>query len=652
MKEILEYQYKNRFLWAPFLMAFGAALYFGLDFEPVFHFPILITLLCGAIIYKNKNIFVRIFALFLFGFFYAMSFTHIIDTPKIKDSFGYTDVIGTIKNIDFTSDSTRVILSVPPKQFTFDETKENINLRITLKNNNDAINIGNKISGPIKAFNVPAKHVPSSFDYARWMYFSDISGNGFFKEYKIIKSDENKNNLRTYIHNQANSKLTDALVLGYKQVLPKSESEIWKSVGVAHVWSISGFHMTLVGGWLFVLFYLLFRSIPYITKRIPAKYPSLICAWFGLMLYLCVSGISVATIRAFLMATLIFAATLFGRSVFSLRNAALVFLVIFMINPFFVMNAGFQLSFAAVFGLLWFYEGKEYLKRDALHKTLNTLYITFMTAFIASIFTLPFIIAHFGYIPIYTLLGNVIILPIFSFAIMPLIVIGTICAMFGNYFVIDITNVIYNWALTTAKHIADLPYANLQMPQISNTALLLSIFGLMCLVLIAKPDSKNFIKRNINYILCLIFMLTAITMTTSKTKPLFYSTTDNELVGFVVNGKLKFNKSKSSKHFFAFNAWREINNEKPTTKNERYKCEHGFCVYKTEKWKLVYMQTFTAVMNHIEKTCRDNSVDFIVSPFKIRAPKCHAKILHHGLLIDKDGKIIKFANQRPWHSRH
>jgi ComEC/Rec2-related protein len=410
--------------------------------------------------------------------------------------------------------------------------------------------------------------------------------------------------------------------------------------------------MTLVGGWLFLLFYLLFRSIPYITKRIPAKYPALVCAWFGLILYLCISGISVATIRAFLMATLIFAATLFGRSVFSLRNAALVFLVIFIINPFFVMNAGFQLSFAAVFGLLWFYEGKEYIKRDVLHRIFHTLYMIFVTTFIASIFTLPFIIAHFGYIPVYTLLGNIVILPIFSFAIMPLIMIGTICALFGNYSVIDITNIIYDWALMIAKHITDLPYANLKMPYISNTVLLISIFGLMCMVLIAKPDSKNFIKRNINYVLCVCCVFCAIIISCTQTKPLFYSTTDNELVGFVVNGKLKFNKAKSSKHFFAFNSWRKFNNEKLSDKNERYKCDHGFCIYKTEKWTLVYMQTFTTVINHIEETCRDKSVDFIVSPFKIKAPKCHAKILHDGLLIDKNGKITKFANRRPWHNQH
>lgn len=652
MKEILKYQYKNMFLWVPFIMAFGAALYFGLDFEPYFRFPVLITVLCMAIIYKNKNIFIRILALFLFGFFYAMSFTHIIDTPQIKDSFGYTNITGTVQDIDYTSDSTRVLLSVPSNKIKTNTTRKDVQIKITLKDDKNIINIGDEISGDLKTFHASSTYIPASFDFARWMYFSNISGTGIFKDYKITNKESSNKHIRDYIHNKSNSMLTDTLVLGYKKALPDNESQIWKSVGVAHVWSISGFHMTLVGAWLFALFYLLFRSIPCITKRIPAKYPSIVCAWFGLVFYLCISGISVATIRAFLMATLIFIATLFGRSMFSLRNASLAFLIIFIINPFFVMNAGFQLSFAAVFGLLWFFENKTYTKRTTINKILHTLYLSLMTAFIATIFTLPFTIAHFGYIPVYSLIGNIIILPIFSVAVMPLIMIGTIFALFGYHFLINITHNIYDFALTIAKHIADLPYANLNMPHISNIVLLLSIFGLMCLVLIAKPESKNFIKRNINYVLCIIFISVAITIVSTQQKPLFYSTPDNELVGFIVDGKLKFNKSKSSKHFFAFNTWHEFNNEPSNDKNERYKCDHGFCVYKTAKWKLVYMQTFTTVINNIEKTCRDKTTDFIVSPFKIHAPKCHAKILKDGILIYPNGKVTKFANHRPWHNQH
>lgn len=650
MKEILNYQYKNIFLWVPFLMAFGAALYFSCGTEPNFHFPILITCLLAIIVYKKNNLILRGIALFFFGFFYAMSFTHIINTPQIHNSFGEINISGTIKDIDYTTDKTRLTINIPIEQVNQNNSNKNINIRVSLLDAPENINIGDTINGNAILFHPSSRYVPDAFDFSRWAYFSNLSATGFFKDYEIIKSTKAQKHIRTHIHKTAHSFLTDSLVLGYKKTIPETESNIWKTIGVGHVWSISGFHMTLVGGWLFALFYLLFRLIPKITKRIPAKYPAMICAWIGLLFYLCISGISVATIRAFLMATLIGIATLFGRNILSLRNGALAFLIIFLINPFYVMTAGFQLSFAAVFGLLWFYQNKEYIKRTKINKFFHWIYLSFMTALIATIFTLPFIIAHFGYLPIYSLLGNIIILPIFSFAIMPLIMIGTILSLFGNHFIINTTNQVYDFALSIAKYITDLPYANVSMPHVSNTVLILSIFGLLFLILTVKPDSKKWFIKNINYVLCAVFISGATIIYTTRQKPLFYATSDHELVGFVVNNELQFNHAKMSKHYFAFDSWYEFNNEEIKTHNKRYKCDHGFCVYKTKNWNLVYMQNFMATFNNIENVCEDKNVDYIVSTFKISAPNCHGKILNDGLLIYPNGKIRKIINRRPWHN--
>ena len=650
MKEILNYQYKHIFLWMPFVMAFGAAWYFSIGTEPNFNFPLIITLLCGAIFFRYKNILIRAICIFFFGFFYAMSFAHIIDTPQIKDSFGFVNISGVVKNIDYTTDNMRVFLSVPAQEIGSNLPHKNINIRISLPKDSAPVNIGDTISGNAKLFRPSAKYVDDSFDFARWAYFANLSATGFFQNYEIEHPEIQSMNLRTYIHEKAHSVLTDTLVLGYKKMLPEKENKIWKTVGVGHVWSISGFHMTLVGGWFFAFFYLIFRCFTKLTRRVPAKYPALICAWVGLVGYLCISGISVATVRAFLMATLIGIATLLGRSVFSLRNGALAFLIIFLINPFFVMNAGFQLSFAAIFGLLWFFKDKTYEKRSGFKRLSYNLYLSLMTAIIATAFTLPFIIAHFGYIPAYSLLGNLVVLPMFSIAIMPLIMVGTIFTLFGNHYLINLTNEIYEFALHIAEHISNLPFASLTMAFVPNFALILSTLGFLFLILVVKPDVKNILVRNINYCLCICCISTAIIITATRPRPLFYSTDDNQLVGFVVDNKLKFNKAKSSAHYFAFNSWREFNNEAQQDKNEKYKCNHGLCVYKTDKWNLVYMQNFTAIMNNIEKVCTDTSVDYVVSTFTIKSSKCHAKLLRKGLIIYPNGHIKEIINQRPWHN--
>jgi len=652
MKEFWGNQYKNLFLWTPFIAAFGGALYFSLDNEPNFQLPILITILLVAVIFKNKSICIRAIALFLFGFFYSMSFTHIINTPQIQNSVGEVSISGTIKDIDFTSESTRLFLQIPMNQISdkYPDNK-NVNIRISLKDFHAPINIGDTISGKAMLFRPSPKYAPESFDFARWAYFSDLSGTGFFKDFDITPQQSDTNNIRTFIHNKSQSVLTDALVLGYKKSIPENERNIWQSIGLGHVWSISGFHMTLIGGWLFALFYFIFRLITPITKRIPAKYPGMICAWIWLLFYLTISGINVATVRAFLMTTLIFAAAILGRGILSLRNAALAFLIIFLINPFYVMTAGFQLSFAAIFGLLWFYNDKTYVKRRLLNRIGHILYLSLMTAVIATIFTLPFVIMHFGFVPLYGLIGNLIILPIFSFAIMPLVVLGTIFAIFGNNFLLHVADNIYNFALSVGKHIANLPYANINMPHISNTVLVLLILGMLCIILIVNRDSKKFLWRNINYFIGGAFILFATIIFVATPRPLCYATPDHKLIGFVMNGKLQFNKSRSSQHYFAFNTWRGFNNEMITYKNSKYKgCIKGLCVYKTPKWTIAYMQDFSTVMTNIDKICNDKSVDYIVSPFDIDTKNCHAKILKDGIIIYPSGHITNFSNHRPWHN--
>ena len=116
MKEFLNNQYKNLFLWSPFVMAMGAILYFSMYLEPNFQFSILITVLSGLIIYKHRNIFITAIALFIFGFFYSMSYTNIIDTPQIHSSYKSRYISGTVQDIDFIPDNTRITLKIPANQ--------------------------------------------------------------------------------------------------------------------------------------------------------------------------------------------------------------------------------------------------------------------------------------------------------------------------------------------------------------------------------------------------------------------------------------------------------------------------------------------------------------------------------------------------------
>lgn len=645
MKELWQNQSSTLFLWVPFLLAFGAGLYFNLPAEPKLYITIIGFVISLLIIFLSKKTFLSAVALFLSGLCYASIFTHIINTPQLSRDIHNTEITGTVQKIDYTNDKSRIYIKTQANEINDQETGTAI-IRVSAKPDIRLPNIGDKIRATVGLYKPSGADAPGTFDYARWAYFNNLSASGYITDYAILShsSNVNINELRDYLHSKSNSFLADTLVLGYKSAVPEADNEIWTATGVGHVWSISGFHITLVSGWLFAFFYMIFRTISPITKRIPARIPALIFAWFGLLFYLFLSGTDVATVRAFLMTTLIFVAFIFGRNAISMRNVCVAFCIIFLMNPHYVMQPGFQLSFAAIFGLVWLWN--EQKPKIPKNKLLKILYTATLTSVIATIFTAPFVVAHFYSLPIYGLLGNLILLPIFSVAIMPLVIAGTITACFGWNFPLDAAQYIYNLTLSLGTKISELPYSSLTLPHISNTALMFFILSFMCLIFI-RP-----IKVKINYILFCAFALIGICIVGFTPKPLFYATKDHELVGFVENGKLEFNKSRASNHYFTFDTWKQLNGERIGTPNKRRKHNKGLYIYKTKNFTLAYMQKFAPLQKNINNLCNDNEIDYIVSYFNINAPKCNHKILRGGFVIYESGKVKYTALNRPWHNPH
>ena len=638
MRDWLDNQYQNLFLYVPLLLAGGAVLYFTASTEPEFIYTAVFAILSGAILLCRKcPILIRAFCMVIFGFCYACCFTNFINTPKISRSMHNLSLSGVVKSIDYTSDKARIIMVINANDINAGDGTAN--LRLSIKNEILLPNIGDRISVDAGVFKPNSAYAPETFDYAQWAYFNNITATGYINNLTTIESKYNNgiNSLRDTLHKKSNSFLVDSLVLGYKSAVPDDDNEIWTATGIGHVWSISGFHMTLVGGWLFIIMYFIFRTIPPITKRIPARIPATICAWFGLLFYLFLSGIDIATLRAFLMTSLVFGALVFGRNAISMRNVALAFCIIFLINPHSVMQAGFQLSFSAVFGLVWLYQDVK--PKMPHNKLLKIVYACVLTSVVATIFTAPFVAAHFGAIPIYSLLGNLILLPVFSVAIMPLVFIGVICSLFNIHSPIIWAHDIYNWLIQVAQNISELPCANMTMPHISNIALMLFVLAFVALVFI-KP-----IKIKFNYILFVVFIISGIITVCLSPKPVFYATHDNELVAFLNNdGTLVFNKARASAHKFAFDTWKQVNGEDTNSKNKRKAHSEGIF----RQGNIVYIQKFVPLMKNIEKLCADDSVKFIVSYLKINAPRCQHKILSGGFVIYPNNKIKYTQTNRRW----
>lgn len=619
---------------------FGAALYFSLFSEPNIYL-ILVLLIIGIMgFFIKKPILFPLVSLFI-GFGYAGVYTHIKNTPILSYSQHGIQISGNVHDIDYNNGHMRLTV----------ETKEYGTVHVTDKSGKDIVNIGDTISGKGGLFKPAPANMPETFDAARWAYFNGISANGYISKIQIKNHKSSLDGIRQYVHRQAKSTLSDSLILGYKNTISKQEKQIWATNGVAHLWSISGYHLALVGGWLLFLFYIIFRLCPPIVRRIPARIPATICAWFGLLGYLVISGGAIATQRAFLMTSCVMAAFMFGREAFSLRTVGLTFLLLLLVNPYFIMTAGFQLSFSAVFGIVWLWTVAK--PRLPQNKPLAYIWTALLTALVASVFTLPFVIAHFNSLPVYTILANLIMVPVFSFVVMPLVLLGTILSVFNLHLLLHFADKIYDLIFIVANWICTLPYANINPHNIPNSALVVLIFGLGCIIFI-KSDSKikYFVIRHLNFFAGALFICIGLLMWTLQPKPVFYITPDHYLFATVKNNELHFNKEKDSNNYFAFDTWKKSNGEKIGTSNKKFAAESGVHTIQRTNWTLVYIQRFVPLSRNIKNLCQSNDVKFIASFYDIKSKYCDKKIIKGGAVIYETGHIDKVPFNRWWHNRH
>ncbi len=119
---------------------------------------------------------------------------------------------------------------------------------------------------------------------------------------------------------------------------------------------IAGLHMTLVTGFVFFAVRALLALIPAIALRVPIKKWAAGVALAAAMLYLVLSGAAVPTERAFTMVALGLIAIMIDR--FSLSMAAVAWAagLVLAVDPSALTGVSFQMSFAAVAGLIAFYE--------------------------------------------------------------------------------------------------------------------------------------------------------------------------------------------------------------------------------------------------------------------------------------------------------
>lgn len=502
-KTVFYGEQERLFLWIPILFAAGIGFYFALQKEPSLSFLVILSLLPGVFAFlvrrKNHLLGVMLAAVFSFntGLLCAKVRVVMLDTPMLEAPLRPREITGRVAGVRHY-ESGRLSLTLEDVEGRGVSKLKRVKIRV---HKYEQLPLpGDRVT--LRAGLVPpsSPSVPGDFDYARHAWFQGISAVGYgVSELKIIKRDRgfqaDINQARLKIAERIREKLKGtpdkaalaaALITGVRDGMSDKLASAMRDAGLAHLLAISGLHMGLLCGALFFFSRLLLSRSEYLALHYPIKKWAAVIALMGGFAYLLLSGASVPTVRAFIMAFIIFLGILVDRKAISLRLVAIAALVILTLSPEVLLSVSFQMSFAAVVALVAVYEkiGHQWPGRDARFSRRVLYYVggILLTSLIAEAAIAPFALFHFNRIVHLGLLANLIAMPVMAFWVMPWVGLSLLLMPFHLE---ELALVPLSWGLgiiiDTATWVSSIPGAIRLLPAIDMTTLLLIVTGALWL---------------------------------------------------------------------------------------------------------------------------------------------------------------------------
>lgn len=199
--------------------------------------------------------------------------------------------------------------------------------------------------------------------------------------------------------------LCSALVVGERSGLGRGTRQAYNRVGAGHLLALSGMHLGILYGFLYLIF---IRHTRFSKWRWHALPFILLCLWG----YVLVAGMPVSLVRAALMLSVLTAMLFMQYDTDPLHPLALSAIIILLVAPTDLLSISFQLSFSAVFFLLALWRPIED-RFPTMHWTINIL----ITSCIAGFGTMPLTMYYFHRLPLLAPLLSLLLIPMTTFII-------------------------------------------------------------------------------------------------------------------------------------------------------------------------------------------------------------------------------------------
>jgi len=261
---------------------------------------------------------------------------------------------------------------------------------------------------------VEAPKNPGEFDYRRFLQSKGIRYRVFInkKSWELLPEQSGfllpavfsgwRNRLLQSLRSQGLSRdeyaVAAAILLGYDQLIAPDLHQDFTAAGAVHILVVSGMHV----GIIFLIFNFLFSFLLRFKNGKTLRNLLLILVIWS---YALLTGLSPSVSRAATMITLFILADIFRRGYDNFNILAASAFLLLLLNPLLLFDVGFQLSYAAVAGILMFYF-PIYRSVYLGNKILQTVWAALVVSFSAQLGVFAIVAHYFHQFPFYFLLTN------------------------------------------------------------------------------------------------------------------------------------------------------------------------------------------------------------------------------------------------------
>ncbi len=280
---------------------------------------------------------------------------------------------------------------------------------------------------------------PGEFNYKNYLNHLGIYHISFLSDVEVKRTDENKskwqweiifscrvyflNLMEKYVKNQNSRTVGEALILGTKSEIDEQVYQAYANTGTMHILAVSGLHV----GILFVILEFLFRPFKFFSKkRSRAALYKTIFILLIIWVYACLTGMSPSVMRSAVMFSFLSFGRLYDRHIDSFNIIFVSMIPLLIINPYQITQVGFQLSYLAVAGIVFFQPIISKLWKPS-NRFLKYIWSLTSVSIAAQLATSPVSIYYFHQFPNYFLLSNILAIPV-SFVVL---ILGVAFFIFG-----------------------------------------------------------------------------------------------------------------------------------------------------------------------------------------------------------------------------